>query len=172
MVAVASEMTSPGPSKSLSTISAEVSPGPSLAQLPGRPKRSPVWEYFHYDSAEDRSICQVENPDTESLCGKSIAGKNPTNLKQHLKAVHPAVSKDVSGKEEDAKKLKLEKDRKKCQASLKHYQQSTIKESFSRQTMYGKDNKQYKAITRKLAIFVGSSNVANSLVENFFFFTE
>jgi len=32
--------------------------------------------------------------------------------------------------------------------------------------MYGKDNKQYKAITRKLAIFVGSSNVANSLVEN------
>ena len=31
--------------------------------------------------------------------------------------------------------------------------------------MYGKDNKQYKAITQKLAIFVGSSNIANSLVE-------
>ena len=57
--------------------------------------------------------------------------KNATNLKQHLKAVHPAVSKDVLGKEEDAKQLKLEKDRKKRQVSLKHYQQSTIKESFS-----------------------------------------
>jgi len=52
-------------------------------------------------------------------------------LKQHLKAVHPAVSKDVLGKEEDAKQLKLEKDRKKHQVSLKHYKQSTIKESFS-----------------------------------------
>ena len=113
-------MTSPGPSESLSAISAEVSPGPSLAQLPRCPKRSPVWEY--YDSAEDRSLFQVENPDTKSLCCESIVGKNPTNLKQHLKAVHPAVLKDVSGKEEDAKKLKLEKDRKKRQASVKHYQ--------------------------------------------------
>lgn len=92
-------MTSPGPSESLSAISAEVSPGPSLAQLPSCPKRSPVWEYLHYDSAEDRSLCQVENPDTESLCGESIVGKNPTNLKQHLKAVHPAVLKDVSGRD-------------------------------------------------------------------------
>ena len=113
-------MTSPGPSESLSAISAEVSPGPSLAQLPRCPKRSPVWEY--YDSAEDRSLFQVENPDTKSLCCESIVGKNPTKLKQHLKAVHPAVLKDVSGKEEDAKKLKLEKDRKKRQASVKHYQ--------------------------------------------------
>ena len=65
-----------------------------------------------------------------------------------------------------AKKAKLESDRLKCERSLKHYQQSTLKDSFSRQCVYTKDSEQYRAITRKLAIFVGSSNVANRLVDN------
>ena len=48
----------------------------------------------------------------------------------------------------------------------KQYRQSTLKQSFGRHTVYPKDSNQYKAITRKLAIFVGSSSVANSIVEN------
>ena len=47
------------------------------------------------------------------------------------------------------------------------YYQSTKKEAFTKQTLYSKDSHQYKAVTRKLAIFVGSSNVA--IVEHFEF---
>ena len=49
-----------------------------------------------------------------------------------------------------------------------HYQ-STLKEAFTIDTLYSKDSHQYKAVTRKLAIFVGSSNVANTIVENYEF---
>ena len=85
-------MASSAHSESLSTVSVEVSPGPSSVQLPGRPTRSLVWEYYTYDRVVDKSICQVESPD--GMCGKSVSGKNPTNLKQHLRAVHPQVMND------------------------------------------------------------------------------
>lgn len=108
----------------------------------------------------------MEQPDTQSLCGKSVTGKYPTNLKQHLKLSHPNVMQEVLKREEQEKKKKLERESKKRAASLKYYQQSTLKESFSSQTVYSKESDKYKAITRKLAIFVGSSNVANSITEN------
>ena len=67
-------MASSAHSKSLSTVSVEVSPGPSSLQLPGRPTRRLVWEYYtYYDRVVDKSICQVESPD--SMCGKSVSGK-------------------------------------------------------------------------------------------------
>ena len=43
----------------------------------------------------------------------------------------------------------------------------TLTEAFTKQTLSSKDRHQYKAVTRKLAIFVGSSNVA--IVEHFEF---
>ena len=64
------------------------------------------------------------------------------------------------------KKNKAEKHKKKCEESLKHYQQSTLRDSFTKQVAYSKESERYKLITGKLAIFVGSSNVANHLVEN------
>ena len=69
------EMTSSGRSESLRTVSVEVSPGPSSVQLPGRPTRSLVWDYFKYDRVVDKSVCQVEKSNTDSICGKSVAGK-------------------------------------------------------------------------------------------------
>ena len=159
-------MTSSGRSESLSAVSVEVSPSPSSVQLPGRPTRSLVWDYFKYDPVVDKSVCQVEKSNTDSICGKSVAGKNPTNLKQHLRAAHPQVMNDILRKEEDMKKVKAEKEKMKSEESLKHYQQSTLKESFTRQAVYSKDSERYKLITRKLTIFVSSSTVANCLVEN------
>ena len=73
----------------MSAVSVEVSPGPSSVQLPGHPTRSLVWDYFKYDPVVDKSVCQVEKLNTDSICGKSVAGKIPTNLKQHLLAAHP-----------------------------------------------------------------------------------
>ena len=124
-----------------------------------------MWDYFRYDSLNKKSVCQVQG-NGGSLCEKSITGKNPTNLKQHLKSIHPAVMNEFSKKEEIVKKCKLEEEAKKQETSLKQYRQSTLKQSFGRHTVYPKDSNQYKAITRKLAIFVGSSSVANSIVEN------
>ena len=57
------------------------------------------------------------------------------------------------------KNIKAEKDRKKHEESLKHYQQSTLRESFTKQAVYSKESERYKWITQKLAIFTGSLNV-------------
>lgn len=69
-------------------------------------------------------------------------------------------------KEEEENKLKLERENMKRAASLKYCQQLTLKESLMRGRAYDKNSAKYKAMTRKLAIFVGSSSVANSIVEN------
>ena len=95
-----------------------------------------MWEYYTYDRVVDKSICQVESLDV--MCGKSISGKNPTNLKQHLRAAHPQVMNDLKRKEEDMKKNKAEKHKTKCEESLKHYQQSTLRDSFTKQVAYSK----------------------------------
>lgn len=137
-------MTSSAHSESLSTVSVEVSPGPSSVQLPGRPTRSLVWEYYTYDRVVDKSICQVEkSPSPDGMCSKSISGKNPTNLKQHLRAAHPQIMNDLKRKEEDMKKNKAEKHKKKCEESLKHYQHSTLRDSFTKQVAYSKESEQY-----------------------------
>ena len=142
--------------------------GPSPLTSRGRPKISPVWEYFIYDHTTDKSICQVasETPETESVCGKSVTGKFPTNLKQHLRLAHPSVMKEVSRKEEEAKKAKEEAESSKRAASLKYTRQATLKETLTNRNPYSKDSARYRDITRKLAIFVGSCNVANRIVEN------
>ena len=56
------------------------------------------------------------------------------------------------------KKHNVEIQAKKRGISLVNYQ-SILKEAFSKQILYSKDSHQYKAVTGKLAIFVGSSNV-------------
>ena len=68
--------------------------------------------------------------------------------------------------------LKREEALKKCNFEIQvkkrgTYYQSTLKEAFTKQTLYSNDSHQYKAVTQKLAIYVGSSNVA--IVENFEF---
>ena len=64
------------------------------------------------------------------------------------------------------KEVKKMKDEKKREQSLKHYQQSTLRESFTKQAVYSEESQRYKWVTRKLAIFIGSSNLTNRIVEN------
>ena len=132
----------------------------------GHPKKSPVWEYFLYDLFTDKSICQVEQLDSQSICGKSVAGKFPPNLKKQLKLAHPNVFQEIMRKDEESKKVKVEKESAKRAASLKYHHQSTLKKFLAKKNPYSKDSPRYKLITRKLAIFVGSSSVANRIVEN------
>ena len=153
------------PSGSFTSTTDMVSPsGSSTGSVhvtPGRPKRSAVWDYFEYDASTNESVCQIlshprELSPTSSdsmICGCSIAGKFPTNLRNHLKKYHPAHFAEVLAKEENGKSLKVS-------------QQLTLAESLKSKTLYKKDSDKYRGISRKLAIFIASSNVSNSVVEN------
>ena len=51
-------------------------------------------------------------------------------------------------------------------ASLKIHHQMTLSESLSSRNVYKKEHSCYKEISRKLAIFIGSTNTPTSIVEN------
>ena len=105
-----------------SASAAQVGPSPLQSPLESRPsgcpKKSPVWEHFLYDLFTDKSICQVEQLDSQSICGKSVAGKFRTNLKKHLKLAHQNVFQEIMRKEEESKKVEVEKESAKRAASL------------------------------------------------------
>ena len=82
----------------------------------GRPKKSPVWDYFSYNVATGKSICAVvTNKKTNAMCGKIISGKYSTNLKFHLKAMHREMYEDVLKKK---RMLKRRNSRKKKRGQL------------------------------------------------------
>ena len=138
---------SPSPSRSLSPSRSELAVGNSLL-------RSPVWEHFKYDSSKDKSVCCISTGNSSS-CGTKLKGKFPTNLKQHLKNKHPREIREVIDKDLKKKKEKGDKHPPKVKQATLH---QVLKQR------YISDSQNYKIITRKLAIFLGSSNVANSLV--------
>lgn len=151
------------------SVSASPSPSYPLSRPLERPKKSPVWDYFLYDVTTDKSICQMEQLDSQSICEKSVAGKFTTNLKKHLKLAHPSDFDDVVKKEEEVKKQKMEKESAKRAASLKNLHQFTLKESLAKLNPYPKDSVRYKLITRKLAIFTGSPMLLIELWTTWYF---
>ena len=165
-----SEVESPlfTPSQSRVTPSPSRDVGPSISV--GRPKKSPVWDYFYYDTSTDKSVCQVvrsseassADADETCVCGHAVAGKFPTNMKNHLKRSHPKEYQLILSKEESLAKEKAMKKPKELQR--KRSGQMTLGEAFQRK--YDTQSSRYRMITRRLAIFVGSTNVPNSLVEN------
>ena len=65
-----------------------------------------MWDYFLYNSDTNKSVYQimvkVSDSDTNlKLCGHSVTGKYPTNLKQHLKRAHLEQYKQVEKKESE-----------------------------------------------------------------------
>ena len=83
-----------------STFTSSRSPTPSTSESGvGRPKRSPVWQHFVFDNVTGKSVCQIVTDGNElesgekSVCGHEVAGKFPTNLKQHLKSSIPSIIK-------------------------------------------------------------------------------
>lgn len=140
------------------------SPGPSS----GRPRRSPVWKFFEYDKAVDKSICQISTEsDSSKLCGQAIAGKYPTNLKQHLNKHHPVQYASLLQLEKEQELLKLHEEKIKKQFEMKpNPGQMTLQQSLKGKKEYDKESDRYKLIIRKLAIFVGCTNVPNRIVES------
>lgn len=95
---------------------------------------------------------------SDQVCGHCIAVKYLSNLKQHILS---SILKYWSWKA--AKKANEEAKNKKCAQLLKA---AKLTQSLSNGTMYKKDSDQHKLLTRKLAVFVGSSNIANRIVES------
>uniref|UniRef100_A0A3P9J2Q6 DUF659 domain-containing protein n=1 Tax=Oryzias latipes TaxID=8090 RepID=A0A3P9J2Q6_ORYLA len=53
----------------------------------GRKRESPIWDFLEYNSVENKSKCLVVEAG-DKICGTLLKGKNPTNLKVHLKSAH------------------------------------------------------------------------------------
>ena len=126
------------------------SPGPSPTAASGRPKRSPVWNYFTYDTTTN--MCQVV-PKAE--------GPSPSMKKEHTSEYQEVVEM-----EENAKKTAHEKAKVKAAKAMGPCKQLTMSEAFDRNQVYDRSSERCRRITKKLAIFVGSTNSPNSIVEN------
>lgn len=150
-----------------SSSAASVSPCPSFTGESSK-KRSPAWKFFDFDETAGKSVCQVRLSGEET-CGVTIPGKYPTNLKQHLRKSHPEEHAQVLRMEASIKKAKDEAEALKIsishKASATASKQLTLSQSLSGGKHYKKESERYTMITRKLAVFVGSSNVANRVVE-------
>ena len=117
----------------------------------------------------------LPNPTVQCVCGMdearastsvaaiSIAGKFPTNLCQHLKKVHPSELSELSANDDKEKQEKEKKQSAQQAASMKVSHQLTLAESQIKEHLQESDR--YRQISRKLAIFVGNTNVATSIVD-------
>lgn len=112
--------------------------------------RSAIWKYFKYDKEKNNSICKVTNQ-----C-KLIAGKYPTNLKQHLKRHHDneyLIFLKLAEEEKNVDKNKAAK-------------QLTIEKFLNKQEKYKITNPKQKEFNQKVAWFIGANFVPFDLVEN------
>jgi len=85
-----------------------------------------VWQYFVYNEQTGKSSCQVETdrPDDEEevgpsrkVCAQEVAGKFPTNLKQHLKKYHALQYEEVVKLEAEVKKGREKEERRRRKES-------------------------------------------------------
>ena len=102
------------------------------------------------------------------ICGHNIEGKWPSNLKQHLKMAHPDIHSVIDKKEAEEREKKAKREAEKQKASLKASHQMTLVQSLQSASTYAKTHQRFMAITRKLAIFVGTTNVPNSIALKIF----
>ena len=140
----------------------------------GTPKCG-VWKYFNFDKQAGKSFCIVKlksqgQDGEDALCNKSFKGKFTTNLKLHLKKEHFEEyrlldAEEKKKREETGKRLSKSKVKSKCSTSSSLFQ-STIPTIANQKKPYDPQSTKQKSITKKLAVFVGASNVPISLVEN------
>lgn len=71
--------------------------GTGVGGVSGRLKSSDVWDYFTYRIDLNKSECLVTNDGKR--CDILLVGRNPTNLKRHLKACHKKENDAMEEKE-------------------------------------------------------------------------
>ena len=135
-----------------------------MATAAGRPRKSSVWNYFEYEKERNKSVCQVsiEKEGKKDRCGKELNGTFTSNMKKHLKLCHKEAY--MKFEQEENERQKTQEVRRRKDRTLVSSSQMTIKEAI-KQSLYPKDSKKQSAITNKLAIFIGATNVPLSLVD-------
>ena len=103
----------------------------------------------------------VTEGDKNEKCGKELKGCFASNMKKHLKQKHKKAYQKFE--KEEVEKSKTEASTSKGSKGI--YTQAKITDIVKVPT-YPKDSKKQLAITNKLAVFVGSTNVPLSLVDN------
>ena len=143
--------------------------------LAGRPRCS-IWDYFIYDKTKDKSVCQctykepnqpsssTTSETVERKCETEISGKYPTNLKGHVRKFHPTEYQEMLKKEGAVSEKKQKRKSGKAALCGPLKDQPVIAECFVKK--YERGSERYQKITRKLAMYVASNNVAISVVEN------
>jgi hypothetical protein len=87
-----------------------------LLHLTGRRKESAIWDYFKFEAATNKSICQVtvsakcrvEGVEKSEICGAKLSGQNASNLKTHLRTCHKLECSEFENKEK-TRKISLQK---------------------------------------------------------------
>ena len=67
----------------------------------GRRRQCPIWDFFEYDSETNKCKCLAEIK-TGEICGALLKGKNPTNLKAHLRSTHKEAYTAYENKEAES----------------------------------------------------------------------
>jgi hypothetical protein len=65
----------------------------------GRKRECGVWAYFDFVANKNVSQCKVRDLKTGAECKQVFKGKNPTNLKKHLQAVHKGTFDEMTSSE-------------------------------------------------------------------------
>jgi len=76
----------------------------------GRKRESDVWQHFQYLDGKKKSKCIVSD-NKGKICGFEVCGKNPTNLKSHIRCRHEEVYASLHEKEQEkVKSLKRKRE--------------------------------------------------------------
>jgi hypothetical protein len=133
----------------------------------GRKRDSTVWQHFSHDAVPNKSKCLVSTADGKQ-CGRMIAGKNTTNLMNHLKFNHASVHKEVVDAE-SAKKLAAttsKNDESSPAMPNSSMQQQSLSSCLRKPSVWARDSHEAKCRDQQLAKMIVSSGIQVRIVEN------
>ena len=83
--------------------------------LAGRRRESSVWDYFKFSEETQKSMCMVFDDKLGRNCGVVLAGKNSSNLVNHLSRLHKDAHTEYEQKEKakacgklDSQRMRME----------------------------------------------------------------
>jgi hypothetical protein len=129
----------------------------------GRQRESGVWQFYSFDNGTRKSKC--------TACGRLIAGKNPTNLKSHLKSSHKDRFSELEVVEAEfsRKREKNRKSKEGAKLSSAAVSRSNIDKYFGVQVKkdsWPKHSRECKNRDTSLALFTAVSGVPTRIVDS------
>jgi len=86
----------------------------------GRKRGSHVWTHFKHNESENNTKCIVIGA-KGAACNETVATKNPTNLKNHLRTHHKEVYEEVLQKDKEMNDVKSVCKRRKVEGKQNKY---------------------------------------------------